>query len=121
MTREAGSGLRLSIESWLRSPGAMLYLFVGLVGLTFFALLIWAGTMVYRLYNPEHLRPFTEHPVVQREEAKTRGERVSVGVREIRADQRRERRTRTDQQEYVWGKSDGIPEAWREDLWNRRN
>ncbi|MFB6274257.1 MAG: hypothetical protein ABEL51_15335 [Salinibacter sp.] len=99
----------------------MLFFFGGLVGLTFFALLIWASSMVYRLYNPEHSRPFAEHSVVQREKATARGERVSVGVREIRADRRRERRGRGEQQEYVWGRSDDIPESWREDLWIRRN
>ena len=99
----------------------MLFLFSGLVGLTFFVLLVWAGTMVYRLYHPEHPRPFEEHPVVQREKATARGERVSVGVREIRADRRRERRMQSGKREYVWGRSDGIPESWQEDLWTRRN
>jgi len=100
----------------------MFVLFAGLVGVTFFALLVWAGTMVYRLYNPEHPRPFEEHPVIQREEATARGERVSVGVREIRADRRQARRREADHQdEYVWGRSDDIPESWREDLWARRN
>ena len=100
---------------------AMLFLFAGLVGLTLFVLVVWAGTMVYRLYNPDTSRPFAEHPVVQREEATAQGERVSVGVREIRADRRREQRKRSDRLEYVWGQSDGIPESWREDLWTRRN
>lgn len=99
----------------------MYLLFAGLVGVTFFALLIWAGTMVYRLYHPERVRPFEEHPVVQREKAAARGERVSVGVREIRADRRRERRKEALGRDYVWGRSDGIPEEWREDLWQRRN
>lgn len=104
-----------------RSPDVMYLLFAGLVGVTFFALLVWAGTMVYRLYHPERARPFDEHPVVQREKATARGEQVSVGVREIRADQRRERRKGEPHPDYVWGRSDGIPEAWREDLWQRRN
>ncbi len=99
----------------------MFFLFAGLVGLTFFALLVWAGTMVYRLYNPDNPRPFEEHPVVQREEATAQGGRVSVGVREIRADRRRKQREKSDRLEYVWGQSDGIPESWREDLWTRRN
>lgn len=100
----------------------MFVLFASLVGVTFFALLVWAGTMVYRLYNPEHPRPFKEHPVIQREEATARGERVSVGVREIRADRRQARRREADHdEEYVWGRSDDIPESWREDLWARRN
>lgn len=99
----------------------MFLLFSGLVGLTFFVLLVWAGAMVYRLYNPEYPRPFEEHPVVQREKATAQGERVSVGVREIRADRRRKRRVQGDQRGYVWGRSDGIPESWHENLWTRRN
>ena len=99
----------------------MIVLFAGLVGVTFFALLVWAGTMVYRLYNSEPPRPFREHPVVRRERATAEGERVSVGVREIQADRRRARRDDEGQREYVWGRSDGIPESWREDLWARRN
>lgn len=99
----------------------MLFFFSGLVGLTFLVLLVWAGSMVYRLYNPEYSQPFAQHPVVQREKATAQGQRVSVGVREIRADRRRKRQTQSEQREYVWGRSDGIPEAWREDLWTRRN
>lgn len=99
----------------------MLLFFSALVGLTFLVLLVWAGTMVYRLYNPEYSRPFEQHPVVQREKATARGRRISVGVREIRADRRRKRQMQSEQREYVWGRSDGIPEAWREDLWTRRN
>lgn len=104
-----------------RLRDAMYLLFVGLVGVTFFALLVWAGTMVYRLYHPERARPFDEHPVVQREKAAARGERVSVGVREIRADRRRERRKEEPRRHYAWGRSEDIPEAWRQDLWRRRN
>ncbi len=99
----------------------MVVLFAGLVGVTFIALLVWAGTMVYRLYNPEHPRPFLQHPVIQRERATAEGECVSVGVREIRADRRRARRDKENRREYVWGRSDGIPESWREELWTRRN
>jgi hypothetical protein len=99
----------------------MFFLFAGLVGLTFFALLVWAGTMVYRLYNPDQPRPFEEHLVAQREEATARSEPVSVGVREIRADRRRKQRMLSHQRGYVWGRSDGIPESWHENLWARRN
>lgn len=99
----------------------MVVLFAGLVGVTFIALLVWAGTMVYRLYNPEHPRPFLDHPVVQREKAAAEGKSVLVGVREIRADRRRARLDSDDHHGYVWGRSDGIPESWREELWARRN
>lgn len=99
----------------------MVVLFAGLVGVTFIALLVWAGATVYRLYNPEHPRLFHEHPVVHRERATAEEDCVSVGVREIRADRRRARRDKENRREYVWGRSDGIPESWREELWTRRN
>lgn len=99
----------------------MFLLFAGLVGSTFLVLLVWGGAMVYRLYNPEHPRPFEEHPVVRREKATARGRRVPVGVRDIRVDQRRGRRKRGGPPKYVLGESDGIPEAWHRELWNRRN
>ena len=99
----------------------MFLFFAGLVGLTVFVLIGWAGTMVYRLYKPEQSRPFADSPVVQRKKATARGERISVGVREIRADRRRAERIQSDRWEYAWGRSDGIPESWHKDLWARRN
>lgn len=99
----------------------MYLLFAGIVGSTLVVLLVWAGAMVYRLYNPERPRSFTEHPVVKRERATARGERVPVGVRDIREDRRRAWRKRDRQASYVLGKSGGIPEAWHRDLWDRRN
>lgn len=99
----------------------MVVLFASLVGVTFLALLVWAGVTVYRLYHPEDPRPFLDHPVVQWDRVTAEEKCVSVGVREIRADRRRARRERENRREYVWGRSDDIPEAWREDLWTRRN
>lgn len=99
----------------------MYLLFAALVGSTFLVLLIWAGTTVYRLYNPARPPPFKEHPVVRRERAAARGERVPVGVREIRADRRREWRKRGSQSEYTFGQAEGIPESWHRDVWDRRN
>lgn len=99
----------------------MVVFFALLVGSTLLVLVFWAGTMVYRLYHPEQPRPFAEPPVVQREQAAEEGKAVPVGVREIRADRRRERRTQEVQSSYAWGRSQGIPDAWHDDLWHRRN
>lgn len=99
----------------------MFLFFSTLAGAIFFALFVWVGATVYRIYYPNRPRPFEEHPVVRREQAAAQGERVPVGVREIRADQRRRQRKQETDLEYVWGVSEGIPESWREDLWIRRN
>lgn len=97
-------------------------LFFVLVGPILVFLLIWVGATVYRLYFPEHPLPFEEDPVVKREQARMQGESMPVGVREIRADQRRERRQEdVTVYNYAWGGSEGVPDEWREDLWRRRN
>lgn len=97
-------------------------LFFVLVGPILVFLLIWAGATVYRLYFPEYPLPFNQSAVVKREQATTDGQCVPVGVREIREDQRRERRQEdVTIYNYAWGTSEGVPDAWREDLWQRRN
>lgn len=97
-------------------------LFFVLVGPILVFLIIWVGATVYRLYFPERALPFEQSPVMQRERARMEGESVPVGVREIRADQRRERRQENvTVYNYAWGGSEGLPEEWREDLWRRRN
>ena len=97
-------------------------LFFVLVGPILVFLLVWAGAAVYRLYFPEHSLPFRGDPVAERAQATAEGECVPVGVREIRADQRRERREENVTiYNYAWGASEGVPDSWREDLWKRRN
>lgn len=97
-------------------------LFFVLVGPILVFLLIWAGAAVYRLYYPEHPLPFKQDSVFKRAQATSNGDCVPVGVREIRADQRREgRRENVTIYNYAWGASEGVPESWREDLWQRRN
>jgi hypothetical protein len=97
-------------------------LFFVLVGPILVFLVVWVGATVYRLYFPEHPLPFEQDPVVQRERATMEGESIPVGVREIRAHQRRERRQEdVTVYNYAWGGSEGLPDEWREDLWRRRN
>lgn len=97
-------------------------LFFVLVGPILVCLIIWVGATVYRLYYPERPLPFEKDAVVKRERATKGGTAVPVGVREIRADQRRERREEdVTVYNYAWGGSGGVPEEWRKDLWRRRN
>lgn len=97
-------------------------LFLVLIGPILVFLFIWVGATVYRLYFPDKPLPFEESAVVQRAEATADGKHVPVGVREIRADQRRQRRNEdVTIYNYAWGGSEGVPESWREDLWRRRN
>lgn len=101
----------------------MIFLFAAVVGSTFLLLVVWAVATVYRLYNPDHIPPFEEYSAIRRKAATAEGEeRVPVGIREIRADQRRQRQKQEGQgASYTWGRSEGVPEAWFEELWRRRN
>jgi hypothetical protein len=101
----------------------MLLFLVAIVGPIFIFLLTWVVATAYRLYFPEQAAPFEEDPVMVREQARKQGLSVPVGVREIRADQRRQRRLQRAQTayHYAWGGSDGLPASWRDDLWQRRN
>lgn len=100
----------------------MVFLFAAVAGSTFLLLLLWAGVTVYRLYNPEDPHPFENHTFVPRQTARNEEKRMPVGIREIRAEQRRKRREQEEVEiSYRWGYSEGVPEEWVEDLWHRRN
>jgi hypothetical protein len=90
---------------------------------TLFCMLTWVVVTVYRLYSPERPLPFELDPVFIRERAAAAGESLPVGAREIREDQRRYlgRQARTPYHYYAAFGSEGLPPAWKEDLWLRRN
>jgi len=97
-------------------------LFFVLIGPILVFLVIWAAAAVYRLYFPERPLPFAQDDIMGPADAAPNGEYVPVGVREIRARQRRERRQEdVTIYNYAWGASEGVPESWKEDLWHRRN
>jgi len=97
-------------------------LFFVLIGPILVFLVIWAVAAVYRLYFPERTLPFARDAIMGSAEAVPRDEYVPVGVREIRARQRRERRQEdVTIYNYAWGASEGVPDSWKEDLWHRRN
>jgi len=97
-------------------------LFLVVVGPVLVILVVWVGATVYRLYNPERPRPFEDDPVLERAQSSADGHPVPVGVREIRADQRRSRRqSDAGMYRYARGRSKGVPEAWQRALWQRRN
>lgn len=98
-------------------------LFFVLVGPLLVFLLIWAGAAAYRLYFPERPLPFVDESAARWRRSTVEGEEgVPVGVRDIRADQRRERRQEDlTIYNYAWGASEGVPDSWREELWQRRN
>jgi len=99
----------------------MLLIFATLIGPILFFLLVWVIASAYRLYFPEEPMPFEEDPVILRKKATSQGKNIPVGVREIRADQRYQRRNTSRTYHYAWGGSDGFPDTWRENLWLRRN
>ncbi|WP_051141312.1 hypothetical protein [Salisaeta longa] len=101
----------------------MVLLLATIVGPIALFLMAWVVATAYRLYFPEEPQPYHQHPVMIRERARAAGRAVPVGVREIQADQRYKRRREEAvvQYHYAWDSSDGFPEAWREELWARRN
>lgn len=88
----------------------------------FFAL-VWVAVTAYRLLYPEKPLPFERDPIIVRRQAAASGEEVPVGVREIREDQQHLQsiHSRTTPYSYLYGVSDGFPEYWADDLWQRRN
>ncbi len=102
----------------------MIVLFIALVvAPILFVLFTWTAATAYRIYFPERPMPFSEQAVVQRERMTLAGEHVPVGVREIRADQRRHQRSRRRRAAYHYAgsASEGFPPDWQDDLWRRRN
>ncbi|GAB5518494.1 MAG: hypothetical protein RhofKO_07450 [Rhodothermales bacterium] len=87
-----------------------------------FFMLTWVLVTAYRLLKPEEPLPYEYDAAFLRQQASQAGYSMPVGVREIREDQRHARRM-TYQQEYEYHGTPTalLPEAWREDLWRRRN
>ena len=98
------------------------FLFALLVLPIFFFLMVWVLATAYRLLVPEQPAPLEADPVAIRRKAAAEGRSVPVGAREIREDQRHAQTTPARAPyHYAGGDSDGLPEAWREDLWRRCN
>jgi hypothetical protein len=86
-----------------------------------FCVLTYLVATAYRIYVPEKLTPIDE-PVelLSRREART--ERVLVGIREIKEDQRRLSTIRaTSSYTFSNGLSSGLPSDWIEEVRRRRN
>lgn len=97
-------------------------LFFLIVGPVLVFLLIWTAATAYRICYPEHSLPLKMDSVLEPAQRRAEGSSVPVGVRDIRANQRRERQEEdVTIYNYVGGAGDGVPESWREDLWQRRN
>ena len=98
------------------------FLFAFLAIPIFFLLMVWVTVTAYRILVPEKTREADADPVAVRQKAAAEGRSVPVGAREIREDQRAARTPYARAPyHYALGDSDGLPEAWREDLWRRCN
>ncbi|MEM1127119.1 MAG: hypothetical protein AAGI71_10740 [Bacteroidota bacterium] len=96
--------------------------FALLVAPILFFMVTWAVVTVYRLYFPEEPLPYDQDPTMLRRRATLQGHSVPVGVREIREDQRLRQHTVVPASyHYACDGSCGLPEAWVNDLWERRN
>lgn len=88
-----------------------------------FFMLAWVAATAYRLYFPDRPLPLAEDAVALRRRRAALGGHVPVGVREIREDQRRYLRQQARALYHYAGSAsaEGLPPAWKEDLWRRRN
>lgn len=87
-----------------------------------FFMLAWVAATAYRIYFPDRPMPLAKDAVVVRRRRAALGKHVPVGVREIREDQRRYLRQQVRvPYHYAGSASEGLPSAWMEDLWRRRN
>ncbi|MEX0600809.1 MAG: hypothetical protein WD021_03280 [Rhodothermales bacterium] len=87
-----------------------------------FCMLTWVAATVYRLYFPEKPLPLDRQlSIVSRWEPSAPEMPVPIGVREIKEDQRRRRRSRATHYQFANGLSNGVPSDWLEDVKQRRN
>lgn len=84
---------------------------------TAFCMLTWVVVTAGRLLFPERPLPF-DRDRLQAWPPQASLE-VPVAARDIRQDQQRRRQVRTYQ--YLGGDSEGLPAAWHDELWLRRN
>lgn len=82
---------------------------------------VWSAVAMYRVLFPERPLPFVRDEAAERHAARARGEAVHVGFREIRDDMRLHVRELARPYHHAGGCSHGIPEAWIEDVYRRRN
>ncbi len=88
-----------------------------------FFMLTWVIVTAYRICFPEEALPIERDPLRVRHRATAAGISIPVGAREIREDQKRyQRQLATRAYHYEEGDLRiGLPEAWMDDLWLRRN
>lgn len=86
-----------------------------------FVVLVWAVVTAYRILSPEEEQPLVPDEAQVRAEETQRGHPVRVGAREIRADIRFWQRCHSARYCYDDHASDGLPEAWWDDVAHRQN
>lgn len=86
-----------------------------------FCALIWLVATVYRLYFPEPVETLRDISVHISPAVGTFDTVAAVGVREIKAIQRREFDRSECRYAYARGLSTGLPADWIDELWRRRN
>jgi hypothetical protein len=102
---------------------APLYALFALVAIPiFFFMLTWVVVTALRICFPEKPIPL-DRDIRYRSLLQPRipAEVLSVGLREIREEQRRYLQEQPGGYVYDEGDSEGLPECWQQDLWMRRN
>ena len=85
-----------------------------------FVALVWAVVTAVRILFPDEAGAVPDEAAM-RAEQRRRGHATRVGAREIRADIRLWQRHHTARYCYDDHASDGVPDAWREDVAHRMN
>ena len=86
-----------------------------------FFMLTWVVVTAYRICRPEEPLAYECDPATLHLRAREAGQSVPVGAREIREEQRHYRCAQSTYAYHTGGRSAGVPHAWAEDLWRRRN
>jgi hypothetical protein len=88
---------------------------------TFAFLVIWVIGIAVRLRFPEHVQPPGVMPAMIRRRMLEHGRVVSVGLQDIRDDERLRSEQRLVDYEYAGLPRQRLPEAWVADVAERRN
>ena len=101
---------------------SFVFIFLLVFSPTLVVVFSWFAVSAYRLYQPERTLSIEDDSQYIRQILLRSGKVLPVGVHEIFEDERRRQLERPPiRYEYHDTMSNGLPEEWQHDLWQRRN